>query len=962
MSEMIRPKCRCCARIAPALLLTVLAAGSLPAQDPPLRQRVDALTAAHSAGIAAPIVSDAEFLRRAALDLTGMPPTVEELRAFLADPTPNKRELAVDRLLASPLHVRHLATTLDVLLMERRGAAKVSQDEWFNYLVQSVRDDKPWNQLVREMLSTDGADPNLRPAVRFALDRGAEPNLLTRDVGRIFFGRDMQCAQCHDHPLIDDYLQSDYHGLYAFVAPGFEQKIKEGDKETVYYSERAGSDVQFESVFVKGTKHITGARVVGGAEIAEPVFLPGEEYAVEMSASVRPQPKFSRRAQLAELTTNGSNPAFNENIANRLWAHLMGRGLVHPVDLHHSGNPPTHPELLKLLGEQFAAGGFRIRPFLRELALTQAYQRSIDRPGDLLAKSAEAAALVPQLEAQREALVAKAKESAAAYEQAIAAWNAAEAVLLPVVGEHDQARGKYAEVLKKVKEVLAALADAQNQLTAKQGIAQTVGDASAKAQEAVQKLPQDQELAAAAQKFAERAGQLTNEVAALQRTVEEKSAATTGPKGELDAARPVVEGAQQKVAPLKDAVRQQEQALLAVRRQMTADQTALAQFDQRLAMMRLLASVKLLEDKAVASAGAIASRQAELHSAQGQVTEYGAVVTQHQNEVAGAEQARAGTAEALAKVQQEHAQQAEVAKSVADAFAGAEAARTRLPNDAALIEAAQKLKGKSDELAAALAEHQKLVDVAAADDKSAAEKVAATKQSLDAVMAEKARREQAVATGEAALAVSRSQAETDRGAVNEAQAALTEKWSGDFTVAPLKPLTAEQLCWSIFRVTGVYERYRQAEIAELDKAAPLSDADKQDPAKLAARARDIEQKTFDKLKGNVGAFVAIYAAGAGQPQGDFFATADQALFAANGGSILSWVAPATGNVTEKIVNEVDPRKAAEDLYLTVLSRMPSEEEVADVTGYLASRASEKAAAAQELAWGLVASAEFRFNH
>lgn len=959
MREMIRTVCRRCLALASAVLLL---AGTLSAQEAPLLQRIDALVAAQSGGLAAPRVSDAEYLRRVSLDLTGMPPTVEELRAFLADQAPNKRELAVDRLLAGPQSVRHLATALDVMLMERRGAAKISQDDWFNYLVQSVRDDKPWNQLAREMLSTDGADPNLRPAARFALDRGAEANLLTRDVGRIFFGRDMQCAQCHDHPLIDDYLQSDYHGIYAFVAPGFEQKIKEGDKETPYYSERAGSDVQFESVFVKGTKHITGARIPGGAEITEPVFLPGEEYAVEMSASVRPQPKFSRRAQLAELTTNGTNRGFNENIANRLWAHLMGRGLVHPLDLHHSGNPPTHPELLKLLGEQFAAGGFRIRPFLRELALTQAYQRSIDRPGDVLARSAEAAALATQLEPQREALVAKVKESAAAYERAIEEWNAAEATLLPVVGEHDQARGKYAEALKKVKDALAALTDVQNQLTAKQGVAQTVGEASAKAQEAVQKLPQDQELAAAAQKFVERAGQLTNEVAALQKTMEEKTAATTGPKGELDTARPVVEGAQQKVAPLRDAVRQREQALLAVRQQMVADQTVLAQFDRRLEAAKLLASVKVLEDKAVASAGAIAARQTELQAAQAQVTEYGAVVTGQQNDFTAAEQAKAAAAGALAKVQQEHTQLADVAKSVADAFAGAEAARTKLPNDAALIEAAQKLKGKSDELAAALAEHQKLVDVAAAADKAAGEKVTATKQTLDGVLAEKVRREQVVATGDAALGAARAQADADRGAVNEALATLTEKWSGDLSIASLKPLTAEQLCWGIFRVTGVYERYRQTEIAELDKAAPLTDADKQDPAKVAARERDIEQRTFDKLKGNVAAFVQVYAAGAGQPQGDFFATADQALFTANGGAINGWVAPAGGNVTERIINEADARKAAEELYLTVLTRMPSEEEVADVTNHLASRASEKAAAAQELVWGLVASAEFRFNH
>ena len=85
--------------------------------------------------------------------------------------------------------------------------------------MKCVRENKPWNVLAREILQADGDDPAQRPAARFALDRGSDPNVLTRDIGRIFFGRDMQCAQCHDHPLVDDYLQSDYHGLLAFVAP-----------------------------------------------------------------------------------------------------------------------------------------------------------------------------------------------------------------------------------------------------------------------------------------------------------------------------------------------------------------------------------------------------------------------------------------------------------------------------------------------------------------------------------------------------------------------------------------------------------------------------------------------------------------------------------------------------------------------------------------------------------------------
>ena len=129
-----------------------------------------------------------------------------------------------------------------------------------------------------------------------------------------------------------------------------------------------------------------------------------------------------------------------------------------------------------------------------------------------------------------------------------------------------------------------------------------------------------------------------------------------------------------------------------------------------------------------------------------------------------------------------------------------------------------------------------------------------------------------------------------------------------------------------------------------------------------AREIELEQRTFDKLKPNLGTFVAYYGAAAGQPQGDFFATADQALFAANGGAINSWVAPAGGNVTERIAKLEDARAAADELYLAIFTRLPTDEERADVEKYLKDRTQDKVAAAQELAWALLNSSEFRFNH
>ena len=228
--------------------------------------------------------------------------------------------------------------------------------------------------MIGELLRADGTDPKHRGPARFYLDRELEPHAITRDVGRIFFGRDLQCAHCHNHPLVEDYQQSDYYGLLAFFTPGYDPSPPSATTKTSY-PEKAASDLAFDSVFVKDDHHLTGPRLPGGIELAEPAFPPGDEYKVKPSDKVLPVPRHSRRAMLASLATGGGNRAFNENLANRLWAVMMGRGLVHPVDLGHPANPPSHPELLRLLGDELAALKFDVKAFLRELALSGTYQR-----------------------------------------------------------------------------------------------------------------------------------------------------------------------------------------------------------------------------------------------------------------------------------------------------------------------------------------------------------------------------------------------------------------------------------------------------------------------------------------------------------------------------------------------------------------------------------------------------------
>lgn len=369
-----------------------------PLAQPALRERIDQLIAAgcEARGITpAGPADDAEFLRRIYLDLTGTIPTVGEAKSFLDDPSPIKRQQLIDRLLNSPEYARQMQRVFDVVLMERRPASRIPQAEWDDYLRRSFAANKPWNQLVREILATDGSDPEVRPAARFFLDRDGEANLLTRDVGRLFLGRDMQCAQCHDHPLIDDYLQADYYGLYAFLSRSFIFQPKD-QKQPAVLAEKAEGDVVFKSVFnaAAGDQHAK-PHLPGDKEIEEPALEKGQEYVVAPADGVRPVPKFSRRARLAESLPRAETPAFNRNIANRLWALMMGRGLVQPLDMDHSGNPPSHPELLDVLAEHFAATNFDIKAMLRELALSQTYQRTSELPAGVATLPADSFAVAP---------------------------------------------------------------------------------------------------------------------------------------------------------------------------------------------------------------------------------------------------------------------------------------------------------------------------------------------------------------------------------------------------------------------------------------------------------------------------------------------------------------------------------------------------------------------------------------
>jgi hypothetical protein len=366
-------------RLSGTVLSLLVTAWAPAAADEPLHVRIDKLIAARADGLPASARSDdAEFLRRVCLDLAGRIPAADEARAFLADPSPDKRSRLIDRLLDGPDFPRRMADALHVMLMERRG----DDAAWLEYLRRSFEAGRPMDRMVADMLRPDPGDPASAGAEFFLTKRlekyGENPvdyPGLTRDVGRLFLGVDLQCAQCHNHLFVDDYKQRDFQGLFAFFRNASLGKSPKGAAMVV--EKPLEGRLDFSSVFDQ-EQMSTWPRLPGGQEIPAPAFKKGEEYRVPPDPKTRTPgvPKFSPLEELSRRLPTADNAAFARNLANRLWFLMTGRGLVHPLDLHHSANPPSHPELLRLLAKEFAAGGFDVRRLLREIALSDTYQRS----------------------------------------------------------------------------------------------------------------------------------------------------------------------------------------------------------------------------------------------------------------------------------------------------------------------------------------------------------------------------------------------------------------------------------------------------------------------------------------------------------------------------------------------------------------------------------------------------------
>ena len=297
------------------------------------------------------VCDDETFLRRASLDLIGLLPSVEQREAFLTDQSPTKRFDFIDNLLQRKEFVDLWGMKWAEILQIRSQGIFVSPKGallYHQWLDQRIAANQPIDEMVQDLLVASGGTFDNPPTNYFQLER--DTLKLTENVAQAFLGMRIQCAQCHNHPF-DRWTMDDYYGFAAFFTQ-LRRKRGEDPRETIVFDSSGGV-----------AKH-----PVSGKPVA-PKFLGGD----------RPEIKVKdRREALAEWVIDPENPFFARRIVNLVWAHFLGRGIVHEPDDFRVSNPPVNEPLLDELARRFVESGWNFRGLVRDIVYSQTYQRSCE--------------------------------------------------------------------------------------------------------------------------------------------------------------------------------------------------------------------------------------------------------------------------------------------------------------------------------------------------------------------------------------------------------------------------------------------------------------------------------------------------------------------------------------------------------------------------------------------------------
>ena len=296
--------------------------------------------------VPAEVCSDGEYLRRVYLDLVGTLPTADEARRFLAETKSDKRKLLVDELLARPEFADYWALKwADLLRVDRQVLGHKAAYDEYRWIRDSLAKNKPLDQFAREVITASG--PLSESPQGYIFKSAAQPGQAASTISQVFLGVRIECATCHHHPY-DRWSQTDYYGMTAYFTQLQQKTTPLGDVLL--------------AVGDPATNHPRTSQPITAHPLGRP--MPEKNVAGD------------RRIELAAWLTAADNPWFARNMSNRVWAHLLGRGLVEPVDDFRATNPPSNPELLDALAAHLATSKFDLRGLIRAIAVSRTYQHS----------------------------------------------------------------------------------------------------------------------------------------------------------------------------------------------------------------------------------------------------------------------------------------------------------------------------------------------------------------------------------------------------------------------------------------------------------------------------------------------------------------------------------------------------------------------------------------------------------
>jgi hypothetical protein len=318
---------------------------------------------------------DATFLRRAFLDLTGYPPTPDDVLAFLWDDDPLKREQVVQRLLADDDYGQNWAAYWrDVILYRRSEERALIVSGLLNdFLAEQFNRNAPWNEIAAQFITAEG-DVSENGATAVIMAQAGQPEDTVAEISRIFLGIQIQCAQCHDHPT-DQWKREQFHQLAAFFPRVAVRPDQSGERRTFRVvvndgplQRRVNANNRFRGTPEHFMPNLNDPEAQG--TLMQPVFFATGDALPTGSRDAQ------RRSQLAQWLTSPDNPWFAKAMVNRLWSELCGEGFYEPVDDLGPDRKPTAPQTLEYLSGEFIRSDYDVKWLFATIMATEQYQRA----------------------------------------------------------------------------------------------------------------------------------------------------------------------------------------------------------------------------------------------------------------------------------------------------------------------------------------------------------------------------------------------------------------------------------------------------------------------------------------------------------------------------------------------------------------------------------------------------------